>query len=514
MKELSREEIIAGLYQLGVKNGMDIAVHSSLSSLGYVAGGAVTVIEALKEVVGMEGSIFMPALRLSPELPLDEIDRKNGLLRKIRILSEDEPRSAMGLIADTFRLMPDTIVGEGVFAASAWGKQAKEVTNMFQYLIDHDGKAVMIGVDIYRLTAMHHVEEYLPAEISEIIKSPRLKELYDPDQWFVEDGKAPVKAWYTIQEMAYEKGYIRDGMIGKAKCMLMDIPNVVGLYKEELIKDPYKLYGVTPYVDLHIHSFYSDGTMSPEEILKEAIDKNVGVIAITDHDVLEGSRQLLELCKNSPVQCIPGVELDAIQDEINYHVLGYGVDLNDKLFVERVANNKQLLLEVNVKLIEKMEADYDNISLEDYHAFEYNETLGGWKSLHYFVHKGLANHLLDGFYYYDKYNHTHASVPFPDIKTLCDWIHEAKGKAVLAHPGKVINTADLKGFHNTLLQLVESGIDGIECYYPAHSEEVTSICLNICKQKGLMITSGSDCHGTFQKTSIGQMMTQIDEVDL
>ena len=244
MKELSKEDIIIGLQQLGVVEQMDIAVHSSLSSLGYVKGGAETVIEALKAAIGKEGNIFMPALRLSPELPLDEEDKQNGLLRKIRILSDDEPRSAMGIIADTFRIMSDTIVGEGIFAASAWGKHAEEVKHMFRYLIENEGKAVMIGVDIYSLTAMHSVEKYLPNNISAIFKSSHLDKIYNPNQWFVEDGNAPVKAWYTIQEMAYDKGFIKDGMIGDSKCMLMDVPGVVGLYKSELIKEPYILYGI------------------------------------------------------------------------------------------------------------------------------------------------------------------------------------------------------------------------------------------------------------------------------
>ena len=244
MKELYKEDILIGLRELGVVEKMDIAVHSSLSSLGNVNGGAETVIEALKEAVGEDGNIFMPALRLSPELPLDEKDKQNGLIRKIRVLSDDEPRSAMGIIADTFRLMPDTLVGKGVFSASAWGKHAEEVKHMFQYLIENDGKAVMIGVDIYTLTAMHSVEKYLPNNISAIFKSSHLDKIYNPNQWFVEDGNAPVKAWYTIQEMAYDKGFIKDGMIGDSKCMLMDVPEVVCLYKEELIKDPYKLYGI------------------------------------------------------------------------------------------------------------------------------------------------------------------------------------------------------------------------------------------------------------------------------
>lgn len=268
------------------------------------------------------------------------------------------------------------------------------------------------------------------------------------------------------------------------------------------------------YVDLHVHSYYSDGTMSPQEILNEAIRNKVEVLAITDHDILDGSRKLLELSKNTSVHCISGVELDAIHDDVNYHILGYGIDLQDTVFLERVANNRQLLEKVNIKLIEKMQADYEVVSLEDYNSFNYNRELGGWKALHYFVYKGLTSNLTDGFYFYKKYEHSYTCVDFPNVKTLCQWIHEAGGIAVLAHPGKVIKADSSNNFKEKLSQLISFGIDGIECYYPYHSKEVTEICLSICNQHKLIITSGSDCHGTFEKTHIGQLCTKLDEVKL
>ena len=246
MLKLTRNDICNGLFKLGVREGMDLEVHSSLSSLGYVEGGALSVISALKEAVGQQGSIFMPALRLSKDLPLNAFDRANGLLRKIKVLSDKEPHSAMGIVADTFRLMPDTKVGTGTFAAAAWGKHAQKVNSMFQYLIEHNGKAVMIGVDIYSLTAMHQVENYLPAQITRIFKSPELDLIYDPNKWFVEDGEAPQKAWYKIQDMAMKNGFIKQSTIGNAKCMLIDLPETIGLYRKELIEHPFELYGLKP----------------------------------------------------------------------------------------------------------------------------------------------------------------------------------------------------------------------------------------------------------------------------
>ncbi|BCN32307.1 AAC(3) family N-acetyltransferase [Anaeromicropila herbilytica] len=82
MNTISKQDIISGLQKIGVRPGMELEVHSSLKSFGYVEGGAKTVIEALKETVGCNGSIFMPSLRLSPRLPLSEADEKLGITCK------------------------------------------------------------------------------------------------------------------------------------------------------------------------------------------------------------------------------------------------------------------------------------------------------------------------------------------------------------------------------------------------------------------------------------------------
>ena len=244
MKTISKNHIVSELIRIGVKPGMELEVHSSLKSFGFVDRGAETVIDALKNVVGTNGSIFMPALRLSQDLPLTEEDKKNGVLRKIKVLSPEEKHSAMGIIADTFRLLPDTHIGEGTFAISAWGKNADKVNTGLQYLIDNGGKALLLGVDIYSLTAMHYVENNMPKDISNIFKSPEMDEMYPPEEWYVENGMTPVHPWYTIQNMAHEKGFIKEGKIGDCKCMFFDISSVINIYKEELIRDPYKLYGI------------------------------------------------------------------------------------------------------------------------------------------------------------------------------------------------------------------------------------------------------------------------------
>lgn len=242
---LTKSDIENGLHSLGVKAGMAVEVHSSLHSFGYVEGGPYTLIEALKEVIGVEGAIVMPSFKLSPILPLSDIDRELGLTLKIKILQEDDERSGMGIVADTFRKLPGTHTGQGLFRVSAWGRDAVIHSQGFQHLIDMDGWALLLGVDIYRLSTMHYVEDSLPDEIRSLFKPPEeASKLYPGDQWFIEAWTPPVKPWYTIQDRAFARGMITVGMIGDCKCMFFKVRDVIGLYRDALERDPYGLYGL------------------------------------------------------------------------------------------------------------------------------------------------------------------------------------------------------------------------------------------------------------------------------
>lgn len=243
---VTRQELKRALTELGVEKGMILEVHSSLSSFGQLEGGAMTVIDTLKELVTDEGSIFMPALRLSRELPLTDRDRELGITVKIKVLDPDAPMTAMGVIADTFRLLPDTVCGRDTISTAGWGKYAREaLTGGLDYAIYHGGKALLLGVDIYKLTAMHYVEPITPADICAIsATNEAIDRIYPPDEWFIEAGHPPVKAWYTIQAMAYERGLIREAMIGDCRAMFFDIWSVVSLYENALKTDPYGLWGI------------------------------------------------------------------------------------------------------------------------------------------------------------------------------------------------------------------------------------------------------------------------------
>ena len=230
-----------------------LEVHSSLSSFGYVEGGAPTVISALMRLVGEEGAIVMPTFPVSKQLPLSDLDRKRGVTYKIRVFDEaSNERSGMGIISDTFRQMPGVMTGRGEHRVSAWGRDSHKNSKGLMNIIENGGYALLIGVDIYRLTSMHYMEKNLPQKIRNTYEAPEeVKAYYPKDKWYIETATKAVcpgeplkKAWHKIQDDAYRRGMIRDKSIGQSKCMLFRVNDVVRLYEKAIETDPYELFNV------------------------------------------------------------------------------------------------------------------------------------------------------------------------------------------------------------------------------------------------------------------------------
>lgn len=263
------------------------------------------------------------------------------------------------------------------------------------------------------------------------------------------------------------------------------------------------------YADLHIHSHYSDGTMAPAEILAAAEAGGLSLIALTDHNRLEGSRELRALCRGTGIRMVPAVELDSLDGGSNIHILGYGADLDDPAFCAFVRRSQACLERVSRTLIERMGCDWPGISLEEYGRFRYNRKKGGWKALHYLLGKGAAGNLKEAVGLYARYNCPMAVGGFPSVAAVCSAIHAAGGRAVLAHPGESLVYADIRAFERELERFAGLGLDGVECHYPTHSPEVTRACVRLCDEGNLLITSGSDCHGGFGRTSVGGMKVTV-----
>ena len=266
------------------------------------------------------------------------------------------------------------------------------------------------------------------------------------------------------------------------------------------------------FVDLHIHSIFSDSSRSPEDIVRVAKSRNVSLLSVCDHYSIASYERLADACDQYRVSYVIGVEMDANMDDNNHHVLAYNFDRKNQKFIDFI----NLQHEKNEKeceaMIVKMSGDHSQLSLSDYLAYEVPKESGGWKYIHYTVEKGV-------FKTYDEAE----SVIFPTcfvpgeetypVEEFCGLVKQANGVPVLAHPGNKA-PEELVSF---LRDMQERGIEGIECFYPSHSKETTETCLRYCRKNNLRITCGSDCHGDYDKSegfSIGQLKTPLDMLDL
>ena len=254
--------------------------------------------------------------------------------------------------------------------------------------------------------------------------------------------------------------------------------------------------------DLHMHSYYSDGTMSPREIVEDAKKRNVQLIAITDHNVLDSYTELKEAAEEFGIKVIRGVEIDARFEDIVVHILAYNFDDNEKLF-NLVHKAKNELLETSIELIKRMENDYENISSEDYEAYDYDRRKGGWKGIHYLFDRSITSELFEGVKYYGQYKCGHEYFDYPTVEEVIDAVHEANGYVVLAHPCNYYKNNTKEEVLEKLEKFKSIGIDGVECYYPANSEMMTETCIEFCKNNNMIITVGSDSHGDFGAVSKG-----------
>ncbi len=268
------------------------------------------------------------------------------------------------------------------------------------------------------------------------------------------------------------------------------------------------------YADLHIHSCYSDGSYTPAEIIARAKQAGVRLLSVTDHNLVQGTLETAPLAAEAGLDFICGVEIDAMHDGRDIHILCYGANLSDPALLARIRHARRQLDEMNVELLRRMLPDYPCLSLAEYEQLEHDSRRGGWKMLQYLQAKAVTGDLKAGMCYYDRYGVTYAEAGFDSAEAVVGAIHAADGRAVLAHPGVVFPVDRLSIFEGHVQSALELGLDGVECYYPRHDASITRRCLDICNARGLLITAGSDCHGAFNHNQIGQTQTRISQLRL
>lgn len=247
-------------------------------------------------------------------------------------------------------------------------------------------------------------------------------------------------------------------------------------------------------VDLHIHSTASDGTWTPAEVVEAALGVGLGAIAITDHDSVANVAATKILAEAAGLKFIEGTEICSTKDEFCFHILGYGIDIENKSLREILTHNEKLLTDKDDESVKLLIEQGWPLDFKEFLQYDYDRRRGGWKALAFLQDKGLCGDVNDFFSRIFTKEHALGFPIFPSIKEVVDAIHSAGGVALCAHAAS--------GFHGpglaaTLLELGKEDFDGFECYHSGHSKEDTAALLNYCRQHQLLISGGSDCHGNF-----------------
>ncbi len=269
------------------------------------------------------------------------------------------------------------------------------------------------------------------------------------------------------------------------------------------------------FVDMHIHSCHSDGTESVESICQRAVENGVGIISITDHNELAGTREALEIAPNYGLQALQGIELDSTYEGHRCHLLGYGFDLEDASFNRFVADNKMLLERTDEETLRRIAKEYP-IDISAYQEYSCSHKDGGFKLIHFLVAQGAADNMETAISLMKRYK---KRACFPKAEEVIQKIHHAGGVAILAHPGETFKITDGGNAETDrhLEEFRQFGIDGIECFYPKHKEIFERRLVDYCLLWDMYITVGGDYHGDFfrgTKQKIGCEFKRIKDLRL
>ena len=268
------------------------------------------------------------------------------------------------------------------------------------------------------------------------------------------------------------------------------------------------------FADMHIHSVFSDGTLTPERIVQIARENGVELISVCDHNEVRGTLEAVRLALAAGLRYVTGVEIDAIFEGVDIHILCYGADLDDPGLLARIRHARAALDGMEDALLARLLPDYPQLDAAECAAFPYDSSRGGWKMLQYLQAKGVTADLKSGIPFYERYGVTYAGAGFDPAREVVAAIHAAGGRAVLAHPGVTFPSDDLRALEAKVEAALDLGLDGVECHYPRHSPGVTRRCVEICRRRGAIITAGSDCHGAFNHNEIGQTHTPASALKL
>lgn len=252
------------------------------------------------------------------------------------------------------------------------------------------------------------------------------------------------------------------------------------------------------YADLHIHSYFSDGFLSPTQVVEYASKLGLRAISLTDHDTVDGLDEAIAAGEKFNVEVITGIELSATIDDRDIHILGYLFDHQDEDFKNAVDVYKRERINRAEKIVQKLNKFGVHVDMDQVMARAGKGAVGRPHIADAVVQAGFAKDTnsvfrdflgYGGSAYEDKYKIS------PEVAIRL--IRKAGGVSFLAHPSFGMK-------QKYLYQVISSGINGIECTHPKHTQDASLYFQRIVKQYHLLQSGGSDCHARDGNVFIGK----------
>lgn len=260
-------------------------------------------------------------------------------------------------------------------------------------------------------------------------------------------------------------------------------------------------------IDLHCHSTASDGSLTPRQLLETAARCSITALALTDHDTLDGVEEFLQAGRESPVEAIAGIELAACEAENHnrsYHIVGLFLNGDDSRMRTLLAEVIQWRNERNLKILDALNHLGYELTLEEVLVQCGGAVMGRPHIAAALVAKGYVKDCqaaFDRLLASGKPGYVHRQLPTPAAAISA--IHSMGGVAIWAHPFTRGHYTNLQMRH-IAVELKGAGLDGIEAYYPLHTPTQTRTVLQMAKDFDLLVSGGSDFHGSrFKKIELG-----------
>lgn len=256
-------------------------------------------------------------------------------------------------------------------------------------------------------------------------------------------------------------------------------------------------------VDLHVHSNKSDGSYTPQELVDYALKKGLTAFALTDHDTTAGIDEAISHAKGKPLEVIPGVELSTEYEGRDIHIVGLYVNQNAPGFVDYLKEFQAGRDLRNEKMCKKLREYGIDITLEELKQEFPGAVITRGLYAKYMLKKGYIKSMPEAF---DRFigDHSPCYVPREKItpEQAIDFIKSAGGLSILAHPP--LYRMSRSKLELLVERLTSVGLDGIEAKYTTYSTSEEREMKEIAAKFGLVISGGSDFHGTTKpKTDLG-----------